>query len=97
MRISLSIENLQDAYDVCLIMKDWCGNVIASGDFAESDKENHAKSKRFMEAFNRALKDNPDRKKAAKDWKRSLAKSMSKLNDSLDLLSESESLNLKNK
>jgi|688.fasta_scaffold300988_1 hypothetical protein len=91
MRISLSIETLQDAYDICLLVQDHCANVIAGSEKYEntkSDKEWHDKAKRFMTAFDRATKANPDRTKYRKDWIKNLENSLEKFNSAVGDLVE---------
>lgn len=91
MRISLSIETLQDAYDICLLVKENSANVIAGAEEYEnikSDKEWYEKSKRFMDAFDKACERKPDRKQYRSDWIKRLESSLSGLNDALDKLNK---------
>lgn len=83
MRISLSIETLQAAYDICLLVKSHSGNVLAQEDSA-SDKEWYDKAKKFMDAFDKACKNNPDRKKYRGDWIKDLEKSLDNFSKAID-------------
>lgn len=83
MRICLSIETLQDAYDLCLLIKSHSGMVLAEED-SPSDKEWYDKAKRFMDAFDKACKNKPDRKKYRNDWIAKLENSLSKMNDEMN-------------
>lgn len=88
MTIALSIETLQNAYDICLLVKDLTGNVIASGDFEQSDIENYEKSKQFMAAYDRAFRNKPDRKKVRGDWINRLKKAFENLQSGIEELNK---------
>lgn len=88
MNIVLSIETLQNAYDICLQVKDLTGNVIASGDFNQSDIENYEKSKQFMAAYERAFRNKPDRKKMRGEWINRLEKAFESLQSGINELNK---------
>lgn len=91
MRISLSIETLQDAYDICILVKDHSANVIAGAEENEdikSDKEWHEKATRFMNAFDKAIKSKPERIKYRNDWINQIEHSLKKFNTELEKINK---------
>lgn len=54
--IPFDVEALDAAYEICFLIRDHARNVIASGDFGESDKDNEAKADKFIRAYKRTIK-----------------------------------------
>lgn len=66
-----AIEALDNAYETCWLVRDQLANVIASGDFGESDVLYHKRADNFIKWYNG--------KKRKGDWREKLEKSMPKL------------------
>lgn len=56
--ITMSKAHLALAFEMCYLLKDHAGNVMASGEVSESDKDTYDKCKKFISAYKKALKSN---------------------------------------
>ncbi len=66
-----TIEALKSANKICFLVSDHCANVIASGDFCQSDVDNKKTADTFLKWYqSRRLKE---------DWRTKLQKSMDRL------------------
>lgn len=68
-----AFDALQNAYDICFLVSDHCGNVIASGEPTQSDVDNKEKADAFIRWYNSR------RRRSKGDWTEKLQKSMDKL------------------
>lgn len=52
---NIANKKLKDAFDICWLVQDMTGNVIASGEAGESDYENHRKATSFINAYKKYM------------------------------------------
>lgn len=75
-----TIEALESAYQTCNLVRHQLANVIASGDFGESDVEYHKQADNFMKWYE------GKKVKYKGDWRAKLEKSLSKMIEEVEKL-----------